>query len=107
MTIFWENWKCENVTTRYNVYPIANQLNRVKRQEKLHRLKSQPMLSDHEAFQTECCEPFDFPTRISAGFPCTPGILKSLKINQNQFLNFSIKTRPCITESGHFKILED
>ena len=66
-------------------------------------LKSQPMFSDHEASQKERCEPFDFPTRISAGFPCPPGILKSL--NQNQFLNFSIKTRPCITESGHFKIL--
>ena len=43
-----------------------NQLNELKREAKLHRLKSQPMFS--EASQTEWHEPFDFPTGIS-GFP--------------------------------------
>ena len=40
-----------------NVYP--NHLNRLKRVEKLHPLKSQPMFS--EAPRREWREPFDFP----------------------------------------------
>ena len=52
----------EQPATRY--YP--NQLNRLIRVEKLHRLKSQTIFS--EASQTEWREPFDFPTGIS-GFP--------------------------------------
>ena len=40
----------------------ANQLNKLKREEKLLRLKSQPIFS--EASQTEWHEPFDFPTGI-------------------------------------------
>ena len=47
--------------TRYNVHP--NQLNRLKRVEKLHPLKSQPMFC--EAPQTQWCKAFDFLTRIS------------------------------------------
>lgn len=108
MTIFWENVKGENVTTRYDVYTIAN--NYVKQTKKTRKIaspqitaKSQPMFSDHEASQTEWCEPFDFPKKnFRRRFPMSPRVLKSLKINENQFLNFSIKTRPCITESGQF-----
>ena len=40
-----------------------NQLNRLKRGEKLHRLKLQSISS--EASQTEWRESFDFPTAIS------------------------------------------
>ena len=40
------------------VYP--NQLNKLKRGAKLHRLKTQPIFP--EASQTEWREPFDFPT---------------------------------------------
>ena len=43
-----------------------NQLNKLKREAKLHRLKSQPIFS--EASQTEWGEPCDFPTEISV-FP--------------------------------------
>ena len=46
----------EQPATRH--YP--NQPNRLKRVEKLHRLKSQPIFS--KASQTEWREPFDFPT---------------------------------------------
>ena len=51
----------EQLATRY----FPNQLNRLKRVEKLHRLKTQPIFS--EASQTEWRKPsaFDFPTRIS------------------------------------------
>ena len=41
-------------TTRYKVHP--NQLNRLKRVEKLHHLKSETIFS--EASQTKWCEPF-------------------------------------------------
>ena len=53
----------ERPATKY--YP--NQLKRLKRVEKLHRLKLQSIFS--EASQTEWREPFDFPTGNS-GFPC-------------------------------------
>ena len=43
-----------------------NQLKRLKGVQKLHRLKSQPTLS--EASQTDLRVPFDFPSGIS-GFP--------------------------------------
>ena len=43
-------------TNRYQTYP--NLLKRLKKVEKLHRLRSWPIFS-------ECCEPFDFPTGIS------------------------------------------
>ena len=48
-------------TARYKVYP--NYLNRPKRVGKLHRPKSPTIFS--EAFQTECRDPFDFPSGIS------------------------------------------
>ena len=51
-------------TTRYKVN--QNQLNRLKRVEKLHRPKSQPIFL--EGSQTSWREPFDFPTGMS-GFP--------------------------------------
>ena len=51
-------WK---IMTHYKIYP--NQLKRLKRVEKLHCLKSQPIFS--EASQTKWHEPSDFPTRIS------------------------------------------
>ena len=38
MTIFWENVKGENVTTRYDVYTIAN--NYVKQTKKTRRIAS-------------------------------------------------------------------
>ena len=73
---------CTNITIEFDVvggrpatiYP--NQLNRLKRVEKIHRLKSQPIFS--EASQTGWREPFDFPTGIT-GFPrfeCLP-VLRS------------------------------
>jgi len=43
-----------------------NKLNKIKREAKLHRLKTQPIFS--EASQTEWREPCDFPTAISV-FP--------------------------------------
>ena len=51
----------EQLATRY----FPNQLNRLKRVEKFHRLKTQPIFS--EASQTEWRIPsaFDFPTGIS------------------------------------------
>ena len=61
-----KNIKLKNLTCWENnllqsQYP--NQLNRLKRVEKLHCLKTQPMFS--ETSQTEWREPFDFPTGIS------------------------------------------
>ena len=38
MTIFWENVKGENVTTRYDVYTIAN--NYVKQTKKTRKIAS-------------------------------------------------------------------
>ena len=58
--------KLENLTwweiEPYNVN--SNQMNRLKRVEKFHPLRSQLMFS--EAPQTEWREPFDFPIRIFA-----------------------------------------
>ena len=59
-------------TNPYNVNP--NQVKRLKRVEKFHVLKSQPMLS--EASRTERREPFCFPSRIYASpmwMVSTPG----------------------------------
>ena len=56
--------KLQNLT-RWENCPI-NQLKRLKRVEKLHRLKLQPIFS--QASQTDLRVPFDFPWGIS-GFP--------------------------------------
>ena len=58
----YKNWR-GGKTTRYKLYP--NQLNGLK-SKKPHCIKTKPVFS--ETFQTEGCEPFDFPPRIS-GYP--------------------------------------
>ena len=57
-TAVYKNYKIRRCgsTNRYWTYP--NLLKRLKKVEKLHRLKSRPIFS-------ECCEAFDFPTGIS------------------------------------------